>query len=58
MTRKVWRIEYDNDTGPGDEGFCEWWNVTDGEATFRTHVEEDAKWLKDVLDAAWMEVKR
>lgn len=30
-----WRMEYDNDTGPTDGGFCEWWDVTDGDKVFR-----------------------
>ena len=30
-TPGLWRVEYDNDTGPDDEGFDEWWTVYDGE---------------------------
>lgn len=34
-----WRIEYDNDTGPSDEGFWEWWTVTDGTRSFKCDTE-------------------
>lgn len=41
-----WTIEYDNDTGPGDDAFNEWWNVTDGRwRTFRCNSEDDAAFL-------------
>lgn len=30
MTR--YKIEYENDTGPNDEGFWEWWAIYDGSA--------------------------
>ena len=45
----TWRIEYHNDTGPDDDGFWEWWEVTDGEKTFKSDSEEDAKWLLDLI---------
>lgn len=45
-----WKIEYDNDTGPDDEGFWEWWTVTDGEKSFKCDVEADAKWLLNLLN--------
>lgn len=45
----AWEIVYDNDTGPGDEGFWEWWTVTDGERDFKCDSEVDAKWLLDIL---------
>ena len=47
-----WKIEYDNDTGPGDEGFGEWWTITDDEKAFRCYDEDDAKWLCDLLNAS------
>lgn len=25
-----YQFEYDNDTGPGDDGFHEWWEIYDG----------------------------
>ncbi len=45
-----WTIDYDNDTGPRDEGFTEWWTVTDGDKSFRCVIMEDAKWLCSVLN--------
>lgn len=47
-----WKIEYDNDTGPQDEGFSEWWNVTDGERNFKCNIEDEAKWLAQALNAS------
>jgi len=44
-----WRIENDNDTGSNDEYFVEWWNVTDGEKSFRCNTEADANFLLSVL---------
>jgi hypothetical protein len=46
-----WRIEHDSDTGPSDEGYWEWWDVTDGERSFRCTEEADAKWLYDLLNS-------
>ena len=45
-----WTIEYYNDTGPGDEGYWEWWTVTDGNRRYRSDSEDDAKWLADMLN--------
>ena len=45
-----WQIEYDNDVGPMDEGFWEWWNVTDGSRSFRADDEQDATWLCEFLN--------
>lgn len=47
-----WRIEYDNDTGPDDEGFWETWTVTDGTMSFKTSNENEAKWLEGKLNEA------
>ena len=44
-TPRKFIIEYDNDTGPDDEGFWEWWTVTDGERAYKCDVEADAKYL-------------
>lgn len=41
----MWRIEYENDTGPGDEGFWESWTVTNGNMSFSATSQEDAEWL-------------
>lgn len=49
---KGWIIEYDNDTGPGDEGFDEWWIVTNEERSFKCSSEDDAKWLLGLLEAS------
>jgi len=46
-----WRIEYNNDVGPNDEGYWDWWEVTDGAVTFKTDREDDAKRLRDMLNA-------
>jgi hypothetical protein len=46
METKKWEIEYDN---WGEDGFSEWWYVTDGEKSFKCDDEEDAKWLQYIL---------
>ncbi len=46
-----WTIEYENDTGPADEGFAEWWTVTNGIRSFRCIMQDDAKWLCELLNA-------
>ncbi len=45
-----WNIEYDNDVGSNDEGFWEWWAVSDGMRYFKCDAEEDAEWLQNVLE--------
>lgn len=50
-TTAKWTIEYDNDTGSDDGGFWEWWKVTNGEKSFKSDDEADAKWLAGVLNA-------
>ena len=45
----MWKIEYDNDTGPYDEYFYEWWDVSNDKYSFKAESEEEAKWLLDVL---------
>jgi hypothetical protein len=47
---KEWGIEWDNDTGPNDGYYVEWWNVTDGERSFRSYKEADAEWLQAFLN--------
>lgn len=44
-----WHIDYGNDTGPDDDGFWEWWEVTNGERTFKCDYKEDAEWLLNAL---------
>ena len=46
----AWKIEYDNDVGPNDEGFWEWWMVTNGVRGFKCGDKEDAEWLCSVLN--------
>lgn len=54
MATVNWRIEYDNDTGAGDEGFAEYWTVTNGTVAFRTSDEDAAKRLVALLqDMPW-----
>uniref|UniRef100_A0A6M3LMS5 Uncharacterized protein n=1 Tax=viral metagenome TaxID=1070528 RepID=A0A6M3LMS5_9ZZZZ len=48
----MWMIEYDNDTGPGDESFSEWWDVTNGSRSFRADSFDDAMWLCEILNLA------
>lgn len=45
-----WKVEYDNDTGPLDEYYVEWWVVTDKERSFTVHSKVDAQWLCSVLN--------
>lgn len=40
-------VEYDNDTGPDDDGFCEWWEVCD-QLTKKT--------VCRCLDQTWAEI--
>lgn len=48
----VWVVERENDTGPDDGGYCEWWDISDGETEYRTYDgEDDAQWLCDLLNA-------
>lgn len=49
---EAWAIEYDNDTGSGDEYFVEWFNVTNGEKSFRCNSKEDAEFLLASLSPA------
>lgn len=46
-----WKIEYDNDTGPDDGGFWEWWSVTNGVKAFKCESEEDAQILLVLLQS-------
>lgn len=50
MTKTTWRVDYQNDTGPNDGGFYEWWEVTDGARTFKCDSEEDARFLFAILN--------
>ena len=44
-----WRIYYDNDTGPDDESYWEWWTVTNDEKSFKCDSQEDAEWLLSII---------
>jgi len=46
-----WKVEYDNDSGARDEGFYEWWTVTDGTTSYDASSEEAAKKLAAHLNA-------
>lgn len=43
-------INYNNDVGPNDDGFWEWWEVSNGETSFSCRTEEDAIWLINVFN--------
>jgi hypothetical protein len=45
-----WRVEYENDVGPSDEGFWQWWTVTNDDKSFECKNQTDAQWLCDVLN--------
>lgn len=45
-----WKIYYDNYIDRNDEGFFEWWAVTDGERLFKADMKEDADWLCALLN--------
>lgn len=45
-------IAYDNDTGPGDEGFAEWYDLArDGDTIGRINRREDAEAIVAALNA-------
>jgi hypothetical protein len=45
-----WKVDRNNDVGANDEGFWEWWEVTDGERVFKADSEADADWLCELLN--------
>lgn len=46
-----WSIGYNNDVGPNDEGFWEWWELMfDGKCMFKADTEAAAKALLVVLN--------
>ena len=47
----MWTIEYDNETIGDDDGFAEWWTVTNGERFFESRDKADAEWLCALLNA-------
>jgi hypothetical protein len=46
----MWKIDYNNEVGANDEGFWEWWEITNGEKTFKSDDEEDADFLCNLLN--------
>lgn len=46
----VWTVTYNNDTGPNDEGYFEWWDISDGNVTFQANDQHSAQWLCDQLN--------
>lgn len=53
---RPWYVEYDNDTGYTDDGYCEWWNVSDGFTTYKTYIKEDAMNLCAILNKHYLGV--
>lgn len=51
ITRSTWIVEYDNDTGPDDDSFWQWWNVTDGTTSYRASTEDEANSLCQTLNS-------
>ena len=47
---EMWVVNYDNDTGPSDEGFSEWWTVDKGDISYKSWNEDHAKKLASVLN--------
>jgi len=45
-----WKMTQQNDTGLSDEGFWEWFEVSDGVRVFKCDDEAHAKWLCDLLN--------
>jgi hypothetical protein len=44
-----WTKQYNNDTGPDDDYFEEWFEITDGKRIFRCEEREDADFLLSIL---------
>ena len=50
----MWTANYNNDVGPDDEGFCEWWEVGFNDETFaKLDSEADAINLATLLNQYW-----
>lgn len=50
-TKKTWTVVCENDVGLHDDGFWQWWEVTDNNRVFKSDEEDDAKWLCDFLNS-------
>lgn len=46
----MWTVEYNNDVGPDDDGFWEWWEVTDGKFIYKANKEFEARELADAMN--------
>lgn len=44
-----WKVAH-IDLGPNVDGFWQWWEVTNGERSYKSTSEEDAEWLCAVLN--------
>lgn len=51
MVMDKWKVEYGNHTCVNDDGFFEFWEVSDGETTFTSEKESDAVWLCNLLNS-------
>jgi hypothetical protein len=47
-----WTIEWQNDVGPNDGYYSEWWTVSDGKKSFDSRNQDDAIWLCNLLNKA------
>jgi len=47
---RLYKVEYDSDCGIDDEGFVEWWDVTDDDQCFRCNSESEANWLVALIN--------
>ena len=45
-----WTVRYDNETGPDDDSFHEFWIVSDGVKDFESDNKNDAVWLCTALN--------
>ena len=47
-----WLVEYQNEEfGPEGDGFRDWWDVSDGQTTYRADTEGQAVYLAAILNA-------
>jgi predicted secreted hydrolase len=46
----TWEVTHASDTGPDDDYYHEWWEVSNGTRTFKCEVKADAEWLCAALN--------
>lgn len=48
----MWKVKYDNDTGPDDDSFWEWWSVVNdaGVCAAKCDTEQRAKLIAELLN--------